>query len=321
MTIKEQVLAVLEKNKGKSISGERLAKQLFCSRNAVWKAIKALQNDGYRIDAVTNKGYCLSIDNNVFSVASIKKYLENDCDIILLDNTDSTNNYLKALAENGSAEKTVVIAESQSCGKGRMGRSFFSPKNGLYMSILLRPQFSAEKSLFITTAAAVAVSDAVEEMSSRKTGIKWVNDIFIDDKKVCGILTEASVDFETGGLYYAVLGIGVNIYHPSDGFPDELKGIAGAVFDKVPQDNEIKQKLTAKIIDNFLNIYYDFENSDFMKKYKQRSCILGKEVFVIKGDHKTKAVAVDIDDSARLVVKYENGEVETLSSGEVSVKL
>lgn len=321
MTIKEQVLYILEKHKGNSVSGETLAKQLFCSRNAVWKAIKSLQNDGYIIEAVTNKGYCLSADNNVFSAASIEKYLENDCSIILLNETDSTNNYLKKLAESGAEEKTVVIAESQSGGKGRMGRSFFSPKDGLYMSILLRPDISADKSLFITTAAAVAVSDAIEEISGKKTGIKWVNDIFIGNKKVCGILTEAAVDFETGGLYYAVLGIGVNIFHPSDGFPDEIKNIAGAVFDEKPSDNEVKQKLTAKIIDNFLNIYCDFENSDFMKKYKQRSCVLGKEVFVIKGENRTKATAVDIDDSARLVVKYENGEMQALSSGEVSVKL
>lgn len=253
--------------------------------------------------------------------ASIKEYLKTDCDIILLDEIDSTNNYLKSAAEKGGKEKTVVIAERQSAGKGRLGRDFFSPESGLYMSILLKPSFSAEKSLFITTAAAVAVSDAVEEISDKKTGIKWVNDIFIGDKKICGILTESSIDFKTGGLNYAVLGIGVNIYHPVSGFPDELKDIAGAIFEENPQDNQIKQKLISRIIDNFFKIYEDFENSDFMKEYKQKSIILGKEVFVVKGENKEQATALDINDNARLVVRYENGETEELSSGEVSVRL
>ena len=145
MTIKEQVLKILIDNKEKSVSGEAIADQLFCSRNAVWKAIKSLRNEGYKIDAVTNKGYSLVDDGGVFSSVSVEKRLKNDCRVIVLENVDSTNNYLKKLAENGERENTVVIAECQSSGKGRLGRSFFSPKSGLYMSILLRPTFSAEK--------------------------------------------------------------------------------------------------------------------------------------------------------------------------------
>lgn len=321
MTIKEQVLKILIDNKEKSVSGEAIADQLFCSRNAVWKAIKSLRNEGYKIDAVTNKGYSLVDDGGVFSSVSVEKRLKNDCRVIVLENVDSTNNYLKKLAENGERENTVVIAECQSSGKGRLGRSFFSPKSGLYMSILLRPTFSAEKSLFITAAAAVAVSDAIEEISGKTTGIKWVNDVFIGNKKVCGILTEAAVDFETGGLYYAIPGIGVNIYHPADGFPPEIRDIAGAVFDTEPDEKDLKQKLAAAIINNFFDIYNNIESSDFMQKYKQKSCILGKEIFVLRNETKTKATVLDIDEKAGLVVKYENGEVETLSSGEVSIRL
>lgn len=321
MTIKEQILKILIDNKEKSVSGEAIADQLFCSRNAVWKAIKSLRNDGYKIDAVTNKGYSLVDDGGVFSSVSVEKRLKNDCRVIVLESVDSTNNYLKKLAENGERENTVVIAECQSSGKGRLGRSFFSPKSGLYLSILLRPTFSAEKSLFITAAAAVAVSDAIEEISGKTTGIKWVNDVFIGNKKVCGILTEAAVDFETGGLYYAVLGIGVNIYHPADGFPPEIRDIAGAVFDTEPDEKDLKQKLAAAVINNFFDIYNNIESSDFMQKYKQKSCILGKEIFVLRNETKTKATVLDIDEKAGLVVKYENGEVETLSSGEVSIRL
>ena len=321
MTIKEQVLKILIDNKEKSVSGEAIADQLFCSRNAVWKAIKTLRNEGYKIDPVTNKGYSLVDDGGVFSSASVEKRLKNDCRVIVLESVDSTNNYLKKLAENGERENTVVIAECQSSGKGRLGRSFFSPKSGLYLSILLRPTFSAEKSLFITAAAAVAVSDAIEEISGKTTGIKWVNDVFIGNKKVCGILTEAAVDFETGGLYYAIPGIGVNIYHPANGFPPEIRDIAGAVFDTEPDEKDLKQKLAAAVINNFFDIYNNIENSDFMQKYKQKSCILGKEIFVLRNETKTKATVLDIDEKAGLVVKYENGEVETLSSGEVSIRL
>lgn len=320
MTIKQQVLKALVKNMGKSVSGEQLSKELFCSRNAVWKAIKSLENDGYEIEATTNKGYCLKNENVTFSSVLVEKYLKTDCKVIVLDDIDSTNNYLKKLAEDGEKESTVVIAKHQSGGKGRMGRSFFSPKSGLYMSILLRPNFSAEKSLFITTATAVAVSEAIDSLSDKKSSIKWVNDVFIDTKKVCGILTEASIDFETGGLSYAVVGLGVNLYHPADGFPDDIKNIAGTVFNKEINGDE-KAKFVAEIINGFFAIYNNFENNDFMKKYKSKSFVLGKKINVIKGDKKTPATAIDIDDEARLLVEYENGERENLFSGEVSIKL
>lgn len=320
MTIKQQVLKALVKNMGKSVSGEQLSKELFCSRNAVWKAIKSLENDGYEIEATTNKGYCLKNENVTFSSVLVEKYLKTECKVIVLDDIDSTNNYLKKLAEDGEKENTVVIAKHQSGGKGRMGRSFFSPKSGLYMSILLRPNFSAEKSLFITTATAVAVSDAIDSLSDKSSSIKWVNDVFIDSKKVCGILTEASIDFETGGLSYAVVGLGVNLYHPADGFPEDIKNIAGTVFDSEISGDE-KAKFAAEIINGFFNIYNNFENSDFMKKYKSKSFILGKKINVIKGDKKIPATAIDIDDEARLLVEYETCERESLFSGEVSIKL
>ncbi len=320
MTIKQQVLKALVKNMGKSVSGEQLSKELFCSRNAVWKAIKSLENDGYEIEATTNKGYCLKNENVTFSSVLVEKYLKTECKVIVLDDIDSTNNYLKKLAEDGEKENTVVIAKHQSGGKGRMGRSFFSPKSGLYMSILLRPNFSAEKSLFITTATAVAVSDAIDSLSDKSSSIKWVNDVFIDSKKVCGILTEASIDFETSGLSYAVVGLGVNLYHPADGFPEDIKNIAGTVFDSEISGDE-KAKFAAEIINGFFNIYNNFENSDFMKRYKSKSFILGKKINVIKGDKKIPATAIDIDDEARLLVEYETGERESLFSGEVSIKL
>ena len=183
MTIKQQVLKILLENKDKSVSGEILAKKLFCSRNAVWKAIKSLKDDGYKISAVTNKGYRLLEETDCFTAETVKKYLNFDNEITLLEEVDSTNNFLKQKAENGALDGLVAVAKSQTGGKGRLGRSFFSPNSGLYLSILLRPDFSAEKSLFITTAAAVAVLKAIEKFTNKKAGIKWVNDVFIENKK------------------------------------------------------------------------------------------------------------------------------------------
>ncbi len=316
MTIKQQVLSELINSKGKSVSGQALADKLFCSRNAVHKAIKTLKSQGYNIEAVTNKGYCLK-KSDVISVEQINNELEYDCDIILLDEIDSTNNYLKILAEKGAKEDTVVIAKSQTSGKGRLGRTFYSSLGGVYMSLLLKPKFSAEKSLFITTAAAVAVANAVESKTGNKTQIKWVNDIFVDSKKVCGILTEASIDFETGGLNYAVLGIGINIRKPKDDFPEEIKQIAGVIS----EDEVDVSSLIASVLNNFLKIYNNFENSDFMSEYKEKSLVIGKDIFVLKGEKRARARALDIDENARLLVEYENGEREYLSSGEVSVRL
>ena len=316
MTIKQQVLLELINANGESVSGQALADKLFCSRNAVWKAIKMLKSQGYQIEATTNKGYSLK-SSDVISVEQIREKLKYDCDIILFDEIDSTNNYLKILAEKGATEKTVVIAKSQTSGKGRLGRTFHSSLGGVYMSLLLRPSFSAKQSLFVTTAAAVAVAKAIENKTGNKTGIKWVNDIFIDNKKVCGILTEASIDFETGGLMYAVLGIGINIKKPKDDFPDEIKQIAGVIS----EDEVDVSGLVAEVINNFFEIYYDFENSDFMNDYREKSFVIGKRINVIRGEQKIPAKALDIDNDARILVEYESGEREYLSSGEVSVRL
>ncbi|MGN0173599.1 MAG: biotin--[acetyl-CoA-carboxylase] ligase [Acutalibacteraceae bacterium] len=318
MTIKQQVLEALINKKGESVSGEQLAKELFCSRNAVWKAIKSLKDDGYKIDAVTNKGYCLKEESSLFSATSLESVLNNKCNVILLESIDSTNNYLKKLAEKGAQENTVVIANTQTGGKGRMGRSFYS-QNGLYLSILLKPKFPAEKSLFITTAAAVAVAEAIESVSGKKAKIKWVNDVFIDDKKVCGILTEAAMDLESGGLNYAVLGIGINIYNP-DGFPKEIENIAGTVFETEPE-SDVKLKLTQNVINNFFDIYNNIENSDFMKKYKEKSLIIGKKINVLKDGKSIEAKAIDIDENAKLLVEYPDKTLEKLYSGEVSINL
>lgn len=191
MELKHKVLSYLENNKGNSVSGGKLAEKLGVTRSAVWKAIKSLQDEGYSITAVTNKGYCLSEQNDILSAESIKPYLNKknkNIDIKVFKTIDSTNTYAKTLAQNGAPQGTVVISEEQTAGRGRMGRSFYSPAStGIYMSIVLRPKLSLEDSLLITTSVAVAVSNAIEKIAYIDTKIKWVNDIYFGDKKLCGI--------------------------------------------------------------------------------------------------------------------------------------
>lgn len=320
MSVKSEILSILSSADGEFISGEALGSKLYCSRNAVWKAINALKADGYEIEAVTNKGYRL-LGGDVLCTDSVMRYLNTPLDVQVVDCVPSTNDVLKAAAENGAKEGTVIIAKEQSHGKGRLGRSFFSPNSGIYMSILLRPQLSAADSLMITTCAAVAVCEAIEKVCAKDCGIKWVNDIFLNGLKICGILTEASVDFETGGLQYAVLGIGINVAHPKDDFPDELHGIAGALFDELPKVGDIRSRLCAELLNSFFSYYKNLPQRDFMEQYKRRSIIIGKKINVIQNGSKTPATALGIDDDARLFVRYDDGKTALISTGEVSVRL
>lgn len=325
MSAKQHVLSVLEQNKGQSVSGERLARELSISRNAVWKAIKSLQSEGYAITAVPNKGYCLSEENDILSVESITPYLtdnQKELSLTVHKLVTSTNSLLKELAIGGEKEGKVIIAEEQTEGRGRLGRKFYSPaKTGIYMSILLRPKLMVDDSLFITTSAAVAVAEAIEEITGCEAKIKWVNDIYCHGKKVCGILTEAAVDFEGGGLEYCIVGIGINVARPVNDFPEEIKDIAGGVIEDRSYSSDLRSRLVAAILNKFWRYYHEFDKREFIKEYRNRSFLIGKSISVSMGDKTEMATALDIDEKARLVVKFSDGEVRALSSGEVNIRL
>ena len=324
MNLKEQVLSELEINRGKAISGTALAEKLFVSRGAVWKAVKSLRNDGYEISAVTNKGYSLSENSSILSKSGIMPFLNDKTkNSVILDirkSVTSTNTVLKEIAHNGEKQGYVLISESQTAGKGRLGRSFYSPNDtGIYMSILLRPKMTIEDSLLITTSAAVAVSRAIEKLCDRQAKIKWVNDVFVDGKKVCGILTESSLDFESGRLEYAIVGIGVNISTPKNNFPDEIKNTAGGFLDNIK--GNVRCRLIAEILNEFNSQIDNLSSKYYLNEYKRRSLVIGKNITVIKPNEKIQAKAIDIDDKARLVVEYADKTIEHLLSGEVSVRL
>ena len=323
MGVREKVLEFLEVNKGRYVSGAEIAGKLSVSRNSVWKAVKNLEKEGYDIHSVTGSGYMLSKETDILSVQSIKKYLGEDGNVFDLDvkkTVTSTNDALKGLAVSGAREGKVIISEMQTKGKGRLGRSFFSPeKTGIYMSLLLRPKIPASQSLLITAAAAVAVAEALEEVSGRKTGIKWVNDVYSDGKKVCGILAEASFGMESGGLEFAVLGIGINVESPVAGFPEEIKDKAAAVFEDGGAD--VRSRLISEVLKRFWDYYIRLPEKGFLEAYKKRSILTGKKVEVITGGMAENAVALDIDDECRLIVKMQDGRICPLNSGEVSIRI
>lgn len=322
MKTTEKVLEILEKNKGRYVSGGSIASFLGISRNAVWKAVRALQDKGYEIGAVTNKGYVLTENNSLVSAQSVEKFIETDnIKIEYLDSVTSTNTLVKKAAENGEKEGYVLLAAEQTAGRGRLGRSFSSQNGtGVYFSILLRPDMKPSDSLLITTCAAVAVAKAIEKNTGKLTHIKWVNDIYMHDRKVCGILTEASFDLENGRLAYAVLGIGINMFFSENSLPDEIKDIAGSVFDKMPNGDDVS-RIVADVINIFMQEYKVLVGKHFLFDYCSRSYLDGKNIKVIKPDCEKDAVALEIDDDFRLRVKYPDGSEELLSTGEVSTKI
>lgn len=323
--IKENIISILESNKGLFISGEKIANDLKVSRTAIWKAIKSLKNDGYNIHSVSNKGYALSKETDILSSKVIKNNMLKYADkfnFIIHKTVASTNIIARELAINGAESGTVVIAEEQTSGYGRNGKSFFSPYGtGIYMSIILnlKKEKKIFNSSFITTAAAMAMSKSIEEISNENTQIKWVNDVFINGKKVCGILTEGAFSFEDGKLDYAVIGIGVNVNFPKDGFPKELNNIAASINSKNNANSntksDIRNILVAKILENLYDYY--FNDVNFYEEYKKRSFLIGKKVSININNKEHIVKVLDIDKTFALVAKFQDGKIDKIVSGSI----
>lgn len=320
MTTKQSVLSILEKHKGESVSGSKIAQYAGVSRNAVWKAVNALREDGYEILAVTNKGYKLNSKSDILSAESISPYLKEDgYHISVYDTVDSTNSELKRQAQNGIPDKSVAIALSQTGGRGRRGHNFYSPGgSGLYISVLYRPKnITAADAPIVTTATAVAICCAVSDVVGSKLEIKWINDLFYKGKKVCGILTEAATDFESGALEYIVIGAGINLTAPPNGFPEPIADVAGAISESYVN----KSRLAAEIL-NYLTEYINLlPKRGFLQEYKKRLFVLGKEITVVSPSGDYSARAKDINQNAELIVEDKNGQTHVLNSGEIRLKI
>ena len=323
MGTKDTVLSLLAKNRGFFISGERIAEELGISRTAIWKAVRKLRREGYEIEAVTNRGYRLNKDADIMSADAVIHYLSKNCEGLrpeVFDVIDSTNDICMSKAASGEPEGYVAIAGRQTKGRGRKGRSFFSPSGtGLYISLLLRPSaYPGREVLKLTPMAAAAVCEAIELVSERKTGIKWVNDILIEGRKVCGILCEANYPSGSPCPDYVVVGIGVNVYPPEGGFPPELANTAGSVFDKPGFVS--RNRLAADILSRFISYYRGSAATSFTDEYRKRSVVTGKDIMIYGHGDPLEARAVGIDDDCGLVVRYPDGREEVLDSGEISIK-
>ena len=322
MAAMDEVLRILEARRGEAVSGEQMATDLGLSRAAVWKAVSGLKDRGFRITAGPNRGYTLESDGGILHPETIRRHLRaaGDYRLRVYDRVEgSTNDLAREAAVRGEAEGLVVIADTQTAGRGRQGRAFVSPPGtGTYLSLLLRPKLPAAEAVAITGIAAVAVARALGDLGVGGAGIKWVNDIFLEGRKVCGILTEATLDMESGGLDYAVLGIGVNLFSPPGGFPPELAEIAGAVFPGKPEDDE-RSRLIAAILDRFLPLYRALPDKGWLEEYRARSILTGREVRFLREGRAQRGLVLGVDDSARLLLRLSDGEETALSSGEVQL--
>ncbi len=322
MGVKEEVLRELQSQQEEYISGQGLADRLQVSRHAVWKAIDKLRAEGFEIEARTNRGYRLMGACDVLSGEAVAALLDRADGYTLeyYDRIDSTNNRARALAEAGCEEWTVVLADQQTAGRGRMGKSFYSPVGGgIYMSVVVRPECDVQYANMLTIAAAAAVAEAVEAVCGVDTGIKWVNDIFVGTKKVCGILTEASVGLEEQRLRYAVVGIGINVAPPAGGFPEELQGIATSIFD-APCTEAVRAPLVAEVLRRFRVYAKDLLARDFLPSYRAHLMVLGRQVTLVHGDTREEVTVLDLTDDGALVVEDASGARREVFSGEVSVR-
>ena len=323
MSVKSDILRILLENKAEPISGEAIAIRLNVSRAYVWKTIRKLKEEGYHITATQNLGYILTQESDLISKEGIQSFLRKDYysnDVLVYKTIDSTNTEAKKLAVAGASHGTVVLSEEQTEGRGRRGRSFFSPNgNGIYMSLILRPNLNVQDSVLITTAASVAVSRAIKKVTNLDTQIKWVNDLYMNGKKICGILTEAVTDCDTGCIDSIILGIGINFSLKSNRIPEELKHTIGSLYETKP-DHLTRNQLCAEIITQVLDLCQQLSDRTFLEEYKTKSLVIGQHILILGNTIQESGIAIDINSSGGLIVQMDSGEIRTLNSGEITIR-
>lgn len=321
---REKVYQLLHEAGENYVSGQEISGRLGVSRAAVWKAIDSLRRDGYVIEARTGLGYRLAGAPDSLEEREIRLRLSPDTpcpDLRCFDEVDSTNSYLKREALAGAPHGTVAVADCQSAGRGRMTRSFQSPRGlGVYLSILLRPRLPASQLMGVTGMTAVAVCRAVERAAGVRPGIKWTNDLVLGGKKLCGILTELAVESETGLTQYLVIGAGVNVRQGPEDFSPEVAAMATSLArEGYPVS---RAALAAAMIEELgaLDRSLGGDVSPWVEEYRRDCVNLGRRVQLLWTDRQTEAEAVDIDEQFGLVVRLDGGSETTVRTGEVSVR-
>lgn len=321
----QKTLKILLDNIGEFVSGEEISDHLGLTRAAVWKHVDQIREEGYIIESVSRRGYRLIEIPDKIDEIVVKQKLSTEIlgsKIVSLSSIDSTNTLAKELASEGCKEGTVIIADEQTGGKGRMGRDWISPpEKGIWMSIVLKPHIAPAKAPLITSMAAVAVARAITNITGLKANIKWPNDILIDGKKVCGILTEMQGDMDA--IHYVVVGIGINVNLTSADFPEELEDRATSL--KIESGEFIpRAKLIRAILKELEGIYIQYGKTEdagsIISEIKENSATIGNRVRVMGVNLDMEGVAVDVADDGALMVMLDNGQIRKVMSGDVSVR-
>lgn len=320
--MKNKILKLL-KESDEFLSGEKISEEFGVTRAAIWKSINSLKEEGYEIESISRKGYRLLSSPDILSYEEIKGYLNTSFignKVYYYDSIDSTNKMAKDIAYS-EEEGVVLVAEEQVLGRGRLGRAWESPKKkGIYFSIILKPQVPPSKIAKLTLIGAAAVSLALDEMGI-DSQIKWPNDIVINGKKICGILTEMSSELNM--INYVVLGIGINVNLEEEEISEDIRHKATSL--KIESKNEVDRKrLLGTVLNKFEELYIlfkdDGEISQALEVCRNKSAVIGKEILVVNGASKRLGKAIDIDEEGELLVEFDDATIETVFSGEISIR-
>lgn len=317
---KEKIAKILIENKNNFISGEFISSELGISRASIWKHINSLKNEGFNIQSKNKLGYKLSLDKKKSISAYEISYNLNTSivgnTVVYFESIDSTNTYAKKIARN-SKEGTIVVAEEQTEGRGRSGKSWVSKKgDGVYFSIILKPEIPITRASFLTQVAGAAMILALSKLGI-DVGIKWPNDIILNGKKICGILTEMEAEIER--ISHIIIGIGTNLY--SKEFDKDISHKATSLQNEGYEVNKVD--FIHAFCEEFENLYIKFlsnDTSSIIDILKEKSVLIGREIYIIDRNDKRKVVAHDIDNLGNLIVKNEHGNLETIFSGEISIR-
>lgn len=320
--MKDEILRLL-KTSDSYLSGQQLCDSFQVSRTAVWKVMEQLKKEGYEIEAVRNRGYRLKMSPDVLSEAEIKSVLKTSWagqNLVCYESTDSTNNRAKEAAEKGALHGTLFAADSQTAGKGRRGRTWVSPSgSSIYMTLLLRPDLEPSKAPMLTLVMGLSVAEGIRQAAEVNAGIKWPNDIVVNRKKVCGILTEMATEIQY--VNYIVIGVGINVNQQE--FPEELKESATSLGAETGKKLK-RSDIIAAVMENFEKNYEIFlKSGDLSGLQEAYNAILvnyNQPVKVLEPGHEYEAVAGGINRTGELLVHLPDGQKKEVYAGEVSVR-
>lgn len=322
--MKGEIIRLLKKSGRDFISGQDISNRLGVSRTAIWKYINQIRDDGYEIESISNRGYRIISSPDILTLEEIEPYLSTNFigrKVFHFDSIESTNSIAKSLGDSDDINGSIVISEEQTNGRGRLGRAWISPKHkGIWMSIILKPDLNPVDAVNLTQTAAAAVVKATEELGIR-TLVKWPNDIVINNKKVCGILTEMSAELTR--INYVVVGLGINVNIDEFQFPEDIRDIATSL--KIQTNSLVnRQELTARILNNFEKLYTKLIDENNIEASinicRENSAVIGRDILVINRDRCIEARVIDIDNRGRLLVEYTDGRREYIISGEISIR-